>query len=162
MGVKMGVCRNIETLAPVMQLRVKRFLAECKRQGIKVEVIETVRSEDVQKAYFAQGRESLEVVNELRKKAGLYLLSESENKKTITNCDGVKNKSNHQKRADGWGYAIDIAPVNNSGSIWWNAPEQVWQEIGLLAESFGLDWCAGGYGATWGKGWDNPHFELME
>ena len=97
MGVIMGVCRDIKALAPIMQSRVNRFLLECKRQGVKVAIIETVRSEDVQKAYYAQGRESLETVNELRKKAGLYLLSESENKKIITNCDGVKNKRNHQE-----------------------------------------------------------------
>ena len=162
MGVIMGVCRDIKALAPIMQSRVNRFLLECKRQGLKVAIIETVRSEDVQKAYYAQGRESLETVNELRKKAGLYLLSESENKKIITNCDGVKNKSNHQARADGYGYAIDIAPIDINNRIWWSAPQQVWEEIGVIAEKCGLDWCAGGYGATWGKGFDNPHFELMK
>ena len=36
------------------------------------------------------------------------------------------------------------------GKIW-----ELWQN--------GSAWIGvqGGYGQTWGKGWDNPHFELM-
>jgi hypothetical protein len=34
--------------------------------------------------------------------------------------------------------------------------------MGRIAEERGLDWRAGGRGQTWGKGWDNPHFELMK
>jgi len=59
------------------------------------------------------------------------------------------------------GNAVDIAPVKD-GRVWWNAPEQVWKEIGTIGEECGLDWCAGGYGQVWGKGWDSPHFELMQ
>jgi hypothetical protein len=47
------------------------------------------------------------------------------------------------------------------GYPWWNAPQEVWEKIGKIAEECGLDWCAGGYGQTWGKDWDNPHFEMM-
>ena len=45
---------------------------------------------------------TLEVVNAAREKAGLYLLSEAENKKTVTNT----RKSRHFN-----GEAVDIAPV---------------------------------------------------
>ena len=32
-------------------------------------------------------------------------------KKGYSKCDGVKNKSNHQKKSDGFGYAVDLAPL---------------------------------------------------
>lgn len=155
-----GIERRIEKLVPIMQRRVKAFLNQCAAENIKVAILETVRSEDIQKAYYAQGREHIEDVNELRRKAGLYEISEKENKNIITNCDGVTHKSNHQARADGYGYAVDIAPVDNKGRVLWNAPQSVWEHIGKIAEDCGLDWCAGGRGAIWGKGWDSPHFEL--
>lgn len=142
-----------------MQKCVTRMLDECKKKRIEVAIIETARSYAVQLAYYMQGREPLAVVNECRKTAGLYLISEQENKRKVTNCDGIKNRSNHQVREDGYGHAVDIAPVKN-GSIWWNAQQSLWVEIGTIGEECGLDWCAGGYGATWGKGWDNPHFEM--
>jgi hypothetical protein len=48
-------------------------------------VFEGRRSFATQEAYFAQGRESLALVNEKRKKAGLYLFtSEKQNAKKIT------------------------------------------------------------------------------
>ena len=42
--------------------------------------------------------ESLLEVNMLRKEAGLYLINAEENKNIVTNCDGIKYKSNHQAR----------------------------------------------------------------
>jgi hypothetical protein len=116
-------------------------------------VIETLRTAEVQTAYYAQGRKPLSEVNELRKKAGLYLLSEAENKNIITNAA----YSVHQD-----GGAIDLCPErpDKPGFPWWNAPQGVWEELGALAEEHGLDWCAGGYGKVWAKGWDNPHFEM--
>ena len=88
----------------------------------------------------------------MRKKAGLYLLSEVENKRIVTKTTNSRHFG---------GNAVDIAPLKD-GRVWWNAPEQVWQEIGAIGEECGLDWCAGGYGQVWGKGWDSPHFELMK
>lgn len=159
--MKKGVQRRIELLHPEMQKRVKKFLQECKSNGVNVSVIETLRTTEVQQAYFSQGREHLEDVNEKRRIAGLYEISEKENKKIITNCDGIKNKSNHQAKEDGFGYAVDIVPVDDKARPLWNARQEVWELIGYIAETCGLDWCAGGYGQTWGKGWDNPHFEYV-
>jgi hypothetical protein len=108
----------------------------------------------VQDAYYAQGREPLEQVNTLRKKAGLYLIKDRENIIITRACI-----SNHTG-----GRAVDICPeiAGKPGYPWWTAPQEVWERrMGKLAEQCGLDWCAGGSAATWGKGWDNPHFELM-
>ncbi len=147
----MGLITNVDRLNPELAKRVHNMLEYCKKNNVAVAVIETLRTIEVQTAYYAQGRKPLDEVNALRRKAGLWEITEAANKKTITNTMA----SNHLK-----GKAIDIAPMKD-GLVWWAAPQQVWEEIGLLAETFGLDWCAGGYGAVWGKGWDNPHFELL-
>jgi hypothetical protein len=129
------------------------FLTRCDEKKLSVLIIETNRTQLVQDAYYAQGRLSLDEVNRARQTAGLYLLKERENT-IITNAQ----VSNHTG-----GKAIDICPEipGKPGYPWWTAPAEVWEEIGNLAETCGLDWCAGGYGQTWGDGWDNPHFELM-
>lgn len=153
---KMGVIRDLDRLKPELSARVKNFLAECKKQNIGICVVETLRTADVQAAYYARGRKPFSEVKDLYEKAGLGCISEADAKTKITNCDGAVNKSRHQG-----GGAVDLVPLKN-GRAWWSAPEQIWTEIGTLAEKFGLDWCAGGYGQVWGKGWDNPHFELLE
>ena len=149
----MGVNRSIDALKPELAEAVRQFLIRCDEEKINVLIIETDRTQDVQNAYYAQGRENVETVNQLRQNAGLYLLKERENT-IITNA----KVSNHTG-----GNAVDIAPEieGKPGYPWWNAPSWVWEKIGLLGEKCGLDWCAGGWGQTWGKGWDNPHFELM-
>jgi hypothetical protein len=118
-------------------------------------VIETLRTAETQAAYYAQGREPLARVNALREKAGLYLLTNAENANKITNA----KHSVHQDAG-----AIDMAPElpGKPGYPWWNAPEEKWEALGELAEKFGIDWCAGGFGKVWAKGWDNPHFELPD
>lgn len=154
----MGLYTKLDTLNPIMQRRVKAFLSALEEKGIEVAIVETTRTKEVQAAYFAQGRKTLAEVNEMRQNAGLWKITEAENRNKVTNCDGVKNKSNHQVKADGFGYAVDIVPMKN-GRANWNATQKEWETIGAIGESCGLDWAAGGYGSTWGKGWDNPHFE---
>jgi peptidoglycan L-alanyl-D-glutamate endopeptidase CwlK len=150
----MGINRSIDALRPALAAAVRRFLERCEREQFGVLIIETERGQAVQSAYYAQGRRPLEEVNRLRRAAGLYLLKERENT-TITNAA----VSNHTG-----GNAVDMCPeiTGKPGYPWWNAPSWVWEKMGKLAEDCGLDWCAGGYGQIWGKGWDNPHFELME
>jgi len=149
----MGVNRNISALKPKLAEAVRLFLSRCEEKGYKVLIIETDRSQVVQNAYYAQGRESLDEVNRLREIAGLAPIKDRENNK-ITNA----KISNHTG-----GGAVDICPEieGKPGYPFWNAPQDLWEKIGHLAEECGLDWCAGGYGQTWAKGWDNPHFELM-
>jgi hypothetical protein len=149
----MGVNRSIDALQGPLAAALGRFLKMCGEEGFPVVIIETDRSQVVQNAYYAQGREPLDTVNGLRDAAGLYRIKDRENTK-ITNA----RVSNHTG-----GGAVDLCPEvpGKPGYPWWNAPEEVWVKMGALAEECGLDWCAGGYGQTWGKGWDNPHFELM-
>jgi len=150
----MGVNRSISALKPILAERLKAFLAYCDKVKFPVVVVETDRLQIVQDAYYAQGRANIEKVNWLRNIAGLYLIKERENK-IITNA----LVSNHTG-----GGAVDMCPEipGKPCHPWWNASDEIWRQMGGMAETFGLDWCAGGYGQTWGKGWDNPHFELLE
>ena len=160
----MGIHREIDLLIPALRVAVRKTLEALEKEDIFVLISETLRDKDVQVAYYAQGRKPLAEVNALREKAGLYRLTEGENKATITNCDGITHKSNHQARDEsGLGYAVDIVParINSRGyrDFWWTAPQEVWEQIGKIAEENGLDWCYGGRGERWG--WDMPHFELL-
>jgi len=153
----MPVIRSLEALTVPMRRACECFelkareMVDPSKQFYGVYRVETLRTQGVQTAYYAQSRQALAVVNELRAKEGLYLLTEAENKKTVTNT----LKSNH---ADG--NAADYCPLTADGNLWWNAPDTVWQYMGQIAEECGLDWCAGGKGQHWG--WDSPHMELMK
>jgi len=152
----MGINRNIDALKAPMPERVRRTIARVKAElDIVLLVIETDRTQLIQNAYYAQGRDTLEEVNRLRGIAGLGPITAEENRRVITNA----RVSNHTG-----GGAIDMCPEikGKPGSPWWNAPKEVWESIGKIAEECGLDWCAGGYGQVWAKDWDNPHFELMK
>ena len=76
----MGLYTKLDTLNPIMQRRVKAFLAALEEKGIEVAIVETTRSKEVQAAYFAQGRKALAEVNEMRLNAGLWKITEAENK----------------------------------------------------------------------------------
>lgn len=80
----------------------------------------------------------------------------------VTNADGVKNKSNHQAKPDGFGHAVDIYPfflgqvqVQHKDTI--KNLKQISDHIKLTAKRLGLV-------ITWGGDWKNPydppHFEL--
>jgi peptidoglycan L-alanyl-D-glutamate endopeptidase CwlK len=158
----MGVISAMTKLDPQARVKLENFLGELTRWGLKHRVTETLRTQEVQEAYFAQGREPLDVVNTKRKTAGLPPISSGENQRTITNADGVKFPSSHQS-----GKAVDLFPLNINGGIWWGftPQDQVWlalmQLIGAVAKKHGLIW-----GGDWKKdpkdliGWDPWHVEV--
>jgi D-alanyl-D-alanine dipeptidase len=96
----MGINRSIDALQKPLAEAVRRFLDRCRKENFPVVIIETDRSQAVQNAYYAQGREKLDTVNNLRVIAGLYLLKERENT-VVTNA----RVSNHTG-----GNAVDICP----------------------------------------------------
>jgi peptidoglycan L-alanyl-D-glutamate endopeptidase CwlK len=78
----------------------------------------------------------------------------------VTNADGVKNKSNHQPKADGYGHAIDLYPYYN-GSVQVNAPVSAFKTIathilGVAKQmSVSIEW-----GGNWRSINDYPHIEI--
>lgn len=139
----MALITDINKLSPPFREKVVVFLSKLDDKKIQYRIHETLRTLDVQMAYYAQGRKPLISVNILRNKVGLYLLSEEENKKIIT-------WTMNSKHLDG--LAIDVVPTRN-GRLWWNAPDEKWKEIAEISKECGLN--AGYY---W-KQHDSPHHE---
>ena len=146
--------REINDLAEPMRPLVSGLVAKCAEEGITLFVFETLRDANVQAAYCAQGRESLERVNQLRELAGLYKLSEAENTKKITDPPPMGLCTVYKGVGHGNGTAVDVVPVKEGGGLWWNAPMSIWIKIGRIGESLGLVW-----GGRW-RTWDGPHFQM--
>ena len=98
----------------------------------------------------------------------LYQIGRTRAGNKITNADGYKNKSNHQIKADGFGYAVDIFVCGkydeNGDYIKFTTEEgyddkkirEVADHIKATAKSLGL-------GIEWGGDWkfyDSPHFQI--
>jgi peptidoglycan L-alanyl-D-glutamate endopeptidase CwlK len=146
---------KLQLLEPKVRPFFESFIGRLEKQGLRYSVLETLRTLEVQEAYYAQGRRPLSEINELRKKAGLYLLGEEEGKKIITRT----MESVHLT-----GRAADIVPIID-GKIPWvitgdNA--ELWLAFGRLGQEDGLEW-----GGTWkplkqfGIGWDAPHYQYL-
>ena len=116
---------------PELKTRVERLIAVLARDGLDLVLTQGVRSVAQQQMLYAQGR--------------------SKPGKIVTNCDGVRHPSNHQPKADGYGYAVDVA-WRVAGSITWEGP---WNRLGMLTSEHGLVW-----GGMWERFPDRPHLEL--
>lgn len=118
---------------------------ELKSLGVEdICVVETKRSLATQMAYYSRGRMEIKDVKAMYEAAGLYRLSNEEARTPNT----WTLKSKHID-----GRAVDIAPMRN-GVIWWSAPEEVWEKMGIIGESTGLEW-----GGRWKENKDTPHFQ---
>lgn len=121
---------------------------ELKKLGVeKVAISETKRDIAVQMAYYCRSRmKDNEDVKKMYKRAGLYTPTDKE-------CETANTWTLYSKHIDG--KAIDFVPVKD-GSLWWNAPEEVWQVMGKIGKAAGLAW-----GGDWlGNEKDNPHFQI--
>ena len=144
---------KIELLDSETRRLVEIFLAALEKQNLRYSVLETLRTIEVQEAYFAQGRKPLAEINGLRKKAGLHVIGEAEGKRIITQT----MKSVHLT-----GVAADIVPVVGGRIPWTIAADnaELWLTFGRLGQEAGLEW-----GGTWaplnsfGIGWDAPHYQ---
>lgn len=126
-----------EGLHPDLAAKLSAILDAMTAIGHPMRLIEGVRSTERQQALFAQGRT----------KPG----------KKVTNCDGVLKKSNHQRKADGFGHAADCAFVDDprtpKDETW--DENKPWEAFGALAEALGLTW-----GGRWKDPHDAPHVEM--
>jgi peptidoglycan LD-endopeptidase CwlK len=147
---------KLQLLNPDVRRYFEDFIGRLDQQGFRYAITETLRTIEVQEAYYAQGRRPLEEINDLRKKAGLYLLGAEEGKKIVTKT----MESVHLT-----GFAADIVPVID-GKIPWNISKDnagLWLAFGRLGQEAGLEW-----GGTWspydryGIGWDAPHYQRLK
>ena len=75
---------KITDLTPNMQLLYKKFAKAMAKAGLAFKLTCTARNINEQIALYAQGRETLEKTNSLRKKAGLPPITAVENKRKVT------------------------------------------------------------------------------
>ena len=125
---------KLEGVHPVLVEKVKRILHASAELGHPMLVTDGVRTEAQQQALYAKGRTA----------PG----------KKVTNADGVRAKSNHQVKADGFGHAVDLAFLADGKPSW--AEHHPWMLLGAMAVALGLVW--GGHWRTP----DRPHIELPE
>jgi peptidoglycan L-alanyl-D-glutamate endopeptidase CwlK len=138
---------KIEDLDPSFQPKARSFISMIQTPFV---VYETYRTTDTQVSYYAQSRAPLEIVNLLRKKAGLFPIDEATNKTKITNCDGVNIQSTHQL-----GMALDVVPTDVNGkAIWPKETDDRWQIIAKAGKAAGLKW-----GGDFPNFPDMPHWE---
>ncbi len=143
----MPLHRELDELLPEVRVKVYSAIEELNRKSIAFLVLETYREQAVQDAYYAQGREPLEVVNDLRLRAALRPLTEKENQHIITKTR-----------------AIDIVPVLSSGNIPWNIKDAstaaLWLSLAEVMKANGFEW-GGDWDPKdkWGIGWDPSHYQ---
>ncbi len=123
---------------------VEQFVRECSKQGISVWVYSTLRSKNLQLALYAQGRESLDVVNSLREKANLAPIDENDNKYIVTRL---------KVSAHNYGLAADFVPVVDGKPQWYN--DELWLRCGCIALNIGMEW-----GGLWKGLVDKPHIQM--
>lgn len=132
--------RSLESLKGVHPNLVKVMHEAIKNTPVDFTITDGGRTTAQQQALYAQGR---------TKPGG-----------RVTNADGVKNKSNHQAKSDGYYHAVDLYPYIN-GKIDFNDEQGKLKEIAdhikYVARLLGVKI---GWGGDWKGSWDKPHFEL--
>ena len=142
---------DINLLRPKTKKLCELFIEACRKAGINLVITQTLRSMELQDAYYSQGRESLSIVNEKRKKVNLPPITEKENKSIITKAKAGSSPHNY-------GLAWDIACIVN-GKVDYNNLE-LYKKCGNIAKTISFE----GYTIEWGgdfpKFKDYPHFQL--
>jgi peptidoglycan L-alanyl-D-glutamate endopeptidase CwlK len=136
--------RKIDELVPELQEKYAEFKDAMEDAELKYIVTQTRRTQSEQTALYAQGRKTLEEVNELRKAVGWPALKPAGNIKVTWTM-----KSKHLQ-----GKAFDIAMIGSDGKVSWS--NFLFDKAGKVGESVGLEW-----GGSWEKK-DRPHFQLKE
>ncbi len=134
--------RSLDTLKGIHPDLVKVLNEAIKNTPVDFTITNGVRTTKEQQALYAKGR--------------------TVGGSIVTNADGVKNKSNHQAKSDGYGYAIDLYPFVN-GSVDLNDKpnnlKKIADHILSVAKSLNIK-------IEWGGNWksiiDRPHFELKK
>jgi hypothetical protein len=155
----MGQCRDLDKLdarfRPIVDYIIKTAKLAYKED---LKVIETLRTQVVQTAYYAQGREPLNEVNIKRVSAGLYTIDADTNKKIITNVKKIDKTKSHAA-----GLAVDFMPQEGyqSSTTQWNI---IGKCVELAKKLFDVKLQEMNAVIVWGGDWkmkDMPHVELI-
>jgi peptidoglycan L-alanyl-D-glutamate endopeptidase CwlK len=135
---------NIKTLLPEVQVLARSLVHAAQKIGITIKVISGSRTYEEQHAIYLQGRESLDVVNAARQKAGMEPIEQNENK-NVSNVDAGHSNHNFQ-------IAFDIGVFEGKKYL---AESPLYKEVAALGKQLGLSW-----GGDWKHLRDEPHYEL--
>jgi len=154
--------RKIEDMIPELQTKFHAYSKAMSEAGIPFMLTCTARLVKEQVALYAQGREKLEMVNALRRAAGMLPISFMENCRKVTWTLASKhivdlddnNPDNNKSRA------FDIVITRDGRPCWdlkVNINQNEWpdyDEAGRIGESVGLRW-GGRFPSP-----DRSHFEV--
>jgi len=146
--------RKIEDLHDSMRKPLADAMAELKSIGIEILITCTARTYEEQVALYAQGREKIEVTNNLRLKAGLPRITATENKSKVAwTLESKHITGNGRKLSDAFDFCI-----LNKGKATWDIKVDVngdsvrdYIQAGVIFEKHGFVW-----GGRW-KTPDYPH-----
>lgn len=137
--------RSLDNLKGVHPNLVKVLEASIIDTPIDFTIVQGVRDVKTQQEYYSWGRTK---INPNTKKMTI-----------VTYVDGVKRKSNHQIKSDGYGHAVDLYAYIN-GSVQVNDVKSlkiISDHIKKKAKELGIKITWGG---DWKKPYDPPHFQL--
>jgi peptidoglycan L-alanyl-D-glutamate endopeptidase CwlK len=130
---------RLKGVHPDLVDKVLRIISAMSTLGYPMMVTDGLRTVQQQQALYAQGRT----------KPG----------KIVTYVDGIRKRSNHQAKNDGFGHAVDccfLVDLDGDGPddpSW--AETHPWALYGAMAHALGLVW-----GGSWTTLVDRPHVEL--
>lgn len=133
-----------ETLVPELKDILLEGITILEENGWKPFVVQALRTKQMQLALYAQGRETLQNTNKLRKLAGLDSIDIDENSRKVT----WTLKSNHLT-----GRAFDIVNIIDGKAAW--EDDEFYKAANEVFKEYGLEW-----GGSWTSKRDLPHFEL--
>jgi hypothetical protein len=134
--------RDVRDLTPELEEKEQEFALKMLEAGLPFAITCTLRTKDEHVALWAQGRQPLAVVNELRRMAKLPPITEAENLRCVT----WTLNSRHFAGKDGKARAFDFVLLKANKTTWDikcdvdndHIPDYI--EAGAIAKSIGLVW----------------------
>jgi len=131
---KPAASRDMAKLELSLRYRVESIVDEARKQGLRVVVSETIRSEELALWYWKSGREFDGPI--------------------LTKLNPLKGqRSRHCPNKNGLSEGADIMVLDKSGVA--KSGDVGWKVLGMLANKHGLTW-----GGDWPRFKDMPHVEL--
>jgi peptidoglycan L-alanyl-D-glutamate endopeptidase CwlK len=128
--------RKLEDLHPDLRPLAEWLVEECRELDIDILITCTWRSHAEQDVLYAQGR--------------------SKPGKIVTYARGGQSAHNFVLDGKPASKAFDVVPLIG-GKPEWDAEHPVWQHVGELGESMGLEWAG-----RWKKFREYAHFQMRE